>query len=709
MTPVQTVFARVRNATLIALCVCLLALAVHQAGWLAIVELKSLDYRFQVLAQPSHALPDIVLVTVDEASLEALGRWPWPRDVHGYAVKFLKEAGARVIAFDILFLEPDQQDPQYDDEFAREVSAAGNVFFAAQLQEGNHLPAYHSQTEPRLPAGEPPHNAYLSMEGAKYPIPPIGRAAQGIGFVNLTPDKDGTTRSIPLFGQAGERVIPSLSMLIANAVTGNQKLQFEGNVLQWGKTRVPLNEGRLLINWHGTIENATYQAYSMGMVVRSALETRAGKPPLLNPGLFKDKIVFIGSNAAGTYDLRVTPLSPYTSGVLIHMAALDDLLRGRFLSPASWSIFALSTLVLCLLTAWSFVLSQTQLLKVGGMAMIFFLYIGIVTIAFANAQLWLQAVIPLGAQGVTFAAVATVEYFTEGRTRRQLRLAFDKYMSAEVVDEIMRSPESIVLGGEQRELSVLFSDVAGFTTISEQLTPQELVTLLNRYLTAMGATIRCHRGNVNKYLGDGIMAIFGAPLRDPDHAVLACRAALAMQATLTELRETWKSEGYPLIQARIGISTGPLIVGNVGSEERLEYTVIGDTVNLASRLEGANKYYGTGILIGPRAYELAKSEIIARPVDFLRVKGKTQPVLVYELMGMTSDLNRALCAKVDRYAEGFAAYRSRDFAQAQACFEKVLAEDPDDGLAKVYCDRIKLYRVSPPPVDWDGVYTLESK
>ncbi|MDH4186534.1 MAG: CHASE2 domain-containing protein, partial [Nitrospira sp.] len=454
---------------------------------------------------------------------------------------------------------------------------------------------------------------------------------------------------------------------------------------------------------------ATYQSYSMSAVVRSALESMARKPPLLDPHLFKDKIVFVGTNAAGTYDLRVTPLSPYASGVLIHMAALDNLLQGRFLSPASWPIFALSTLFLCLLTAWSFVLSRTQLLKVGSMAAIFLLYLGIVTIAFATAQLWLQTVVPLGAQGVTFAVVATVEYFTEGRTRRQLRLAFDKYMSAEVVDEIMRAPESIVLGGEQRELTVLFSDVAGFTTISEQLAPQELVTLLNRYLSAMGAVIRLHRGNVNKYLGDGIMAIFGAPLRDPDHAALACRAALGMQRTLVKLSESLQSDGYPLIHARIGISTGPLIVGNVGSEERLEYTVIGDTVNLASRLEGANKYYGTGILIGPRAYELAKGEIEARPVDFLRVKGKTQPVLAYELMGMAGELDATRRTMLQRYTEGFETYRSRGFAQARICFATVLADHPEDSLTKMYYDRATRYQATPPPVDWDGVFDLKFK
>ena len=710
MAATHPVLARSRNATLIALGACLIALVVHQADWLNIIELKSLDYRFRYLSNPSQALQDIVLVTVDETSLDAIGRWPWQRDLHGYAVNFLKYAGARLIVFDILFLEPDKYDPQYDDEFAREVSASGNVFIPALLYEGDALPTYQARIEGPIPMGEPPMNAYFSMKGVKYPVPSIGQASQGIGFVNLTPDEDGTTRSIPLFGRAGNVVIPALSMLVANAIRGNREFRFEGGDLLWDKTHIPLlDNGRFLINWHGTLEHKVYHSYSMGAVVRSSLELRAGRPPLLDPSLFKDKIVFIGASAAGTYDLRVTPLSSYASGIVIHMAALDNLLQNKFLSPSSWAVFGLSTLMLCLLTAWNFVLSRARLLKIVGTAAISLLYIGIVAIAFVEGQLWLQTVIPLGAQGVTFAAVATGEYFTEGRKRRQLRVAFDKYMSAEVVDEIMRNPDSIILGGEQQELTVLFSDVAGFTTISEQLAPQELVTLLNRYLSAMTTTIHLHRGNVNKYLGDGIMAVFGAPLRDHDHAVLACRAALAMQMKLAELKEAFESEGYPRIQARIGISTGPLIVGNVGSEERMEYTVIGDTVNLASRLEGANKYYGTSIMIGPRCYELAQSKIEARPVDFLRVKGKTQPVLVYELMGMSDELDETLRTKLTHYVEGFEAYRSRNFVLAQTRFEKVLAEYPTDGLARVYYDRTKSYQVSPPPVDWDGVFNLESK
>jgi adenylate cyclase len=273
----------------------------------------------------------------------------------------------------------------------------------------------------------------------------------------------------------------------------------------------------------------------------------------------------------------------------------------------------------------------------------------------------------------------------------------------------MRNPESIKLGGEKKELTVFFSDVAGFTTISEKLDPEDLVFLLNEYLSSMTDIILRHRGNVNKYLGDGIMAIFGAPRGEPTHASLACFAALENQAALARLRKEWTARGYPEIVARIGINSGPLVVGNMGSQARMEYTVMGDSVNLASRLEGANKFYDTLILLGPRTYELAQPDIEAREVDMLRVKGKLEPVVVYELLARTGELPAEKRHVVDAYLEGLARYKQREFAMAKKRFEAALALDPSDGPSKVYLHRAQEYLATPPPPDWDGVYVLQSK
>jgi adenylate cyclase len=704
----------------------LLALGLHWSGWLTIAELKTLDHRFHRYADPAKAGNDIVLVAVDEASLEAYGRWPWPRDRHGYVVHYLKQAGAKAVVFDILFLEPDSAAEEFDAVFAEEMQAAGNVYlpFLMQEQQKSSDDSIVSPTDLQKPSPDILKKATIALDdqelqpqtilqtytGEKLPTPLLAQAAHGLGYINLTPDIDGTTRRLPLLTQVGNQTFLHIATSVARDILTADQATLRRRELRLGPVTIPLTtEQEMVIDWNGTLENRIYPVYPIGAVLRSFTDMQGGKKPLLDPTLFRDKIVFVATTAAGTYDLRVTPLSAFAPGVLIHMSALDNILRHRHLQPASWWIFAASTLILTLATAWAFMLIPSQRVKpvaIGGLAVA---YYGLAVHAFTSHGLWLNLAIPEGALAVSFAAAATVEYLTEGKQRRQLRTVFDKYMAAEVVDEIMRNPEAIRLGGEKKELSVLFSDIAGFTSISERLEPETLVELLNKYLSAMTDVILQHRGNVNKYLGDGIMAIFGAPRGDPNHASLACFAALDSQAELAKRREQWKAEGQPEISARIGINSGWLVVGNMGSQARMEYTVMGDTVNLASRLEGANKYYDTLILLGPRTYELAARDIEAREIDRMRVKGKKEPVVVFELLARKGNLSIEQQRVVATYLEGLEAYKRRDFKTAAAQFQAALTLDPGDGPSRVYLERAKEYFMAPPPEDWDGVYELKSK
>jgi adenylate cyclase len=610
--------------------------------------------------------------------------------------------------------------------FAEEMQAAGNVYlpFLMQEQQKSSDDSIVSPTDLQKPSPDILKKATIALDdqelqpqtilqtytGEKLPTPLLAQAAHGLGYINLTPDIDGTTRRLPLLTQVGNQTFLHIATSVARDILTADQATLRRRELRLGPVTIPLTtEQEMVIDWNGTLENRIYPVYPIGAVLRSFTDMQGGKKPLLDPTLFRDKIVFVATTAAGTYDLRVTPLSAFAPGVLIHMSALDNILRHRHLQPASWWIFAASTLILTLATAWAFMLIPSQRVKpvaIGGLAVA---YYGLAVHAFTSHGLWLNLAIPEGALAVSFAAAATVEYLTEGKQRRQLRTVFDKYMAAEVVDEIMRNPEAIRLGGEKKELSVLFSDIAGFTSISERLEPETLVELLNKYLSAMTDVILQHRGNVNKYLGDGIMAIFGAPRGDPNHASLACFAALDSQAELAKRREQWKAEGQPEISARIGINSGWLVVGNMGSQARMEYTVMGDTVNLASRLEGANKYYDTLILLGPRTYELAARDIEAREIDRMRVKGKKEPVVVFELLARKGNLSIEQQRVVATYLEGLEAYKRRDFKTAAAQFQAALTLDPGDGPSRVYLERAKEYFMAPPPEDWDGVYELKSK
>jgi adenylate cyclase len=701
------------TTTAIGLMVACIALAIHHIEWIDTIEMESLDHRFRRYADPAQTHTDIVLVAANESSIKAIGRWPWHRDLHAYAVDFLKAAGAKIIVFDVTFSEPDNCDPEFDSVFARSVLAAGNVVLATLLVDDSDFPTAEFLAKSTVSIQKRPEaslsGTYVSP-GLKIPIPSLAQSALGLGFVNLTPDRDGTVRRVPLIGFVKDAAVPVLAVAAAKVLTKADGLEIDSNDVHLGETLIPLtSHGRLLINWHGTLESNVYPSYSLGAVVQSALAMKNKRPPLLDPSIFKDKIVFVATTAAGTYETRPTPLSPASPGVLIHMAMLDNILQDRFMKSTPWYFPALAIFGLCFISAWSQRFFQSIAAKIGAVVGLAVAYYAIAVLAFTQAHWWVELVVPLGAQGVTFATVTTVEYFTEGRKRRQIKAAFDKYMSAEVVDEIMLNPDAIALGGEKREITVLFSDIAGFTDISESLSPEDLVQLLNRYLSAMTNTIRAHRGNVNKYLGDGIMAMFGAPLKESNHATLACLSALAMQAQLEQLREAWIAEGHPRITARIGISTGALIVGNVGSSERLEYTIIGDTVNLASRLEGANKPFHTRILIGPRTYELAQGDIEARPIGLLRVQGKREPVFGYELLGQVGQLDPLRGKWMEIYKEGFKAYQDRRFDRAKERFEQVLSLDPMDGPAKVFLECASKYVIDPPPLDWNGVFELQSK
>ena len=699
---------KILTATMVAVSLFLLTLAIHLSGLLTIAELKSLDHRFQQYADPAAVGKDLVLVAIDEASLETFGRWPWPRDRHGFMAHYLKQAGARAIVFDVLFLEPDAAAEEYDAAFADQIRAAGNVFLPFLfLAEQGPSPPQALLSKATIPltvvvAAKDPLTKNDDRH-AKFPIPSLTEGTARIGYINLSSDPDGVTRRIPLLIRNDDSTL-AFTHLVSAVATGLLKSEvatLTSRYLTLGSTTIPVtSHGDMVIDWHGQLKG-TYPVYSAGAVLKAFTEMQQGLTPFLDPALFKDKIVFIAGTAAGTYDLRVTPVSPYTPGVLIHMTALDNILRGRYMQPAPFWVFVATTLALCLLTSWAFMLISNQVLKFGVIIALAAGYYGLVVHAFTAHGLWVELALPEGALAGTFAIAATVEYLTEGRQRRLLRSAFDKYMAPEVVDEIMRHPE-IKLGGEKKEVTLLFSDIAGFTTISEQLQPEGLVELLNEYLSAMTDIIRRHRGNVNKYLGDGIMALFGAPLGEPTHATLACYAALESQEALARLRADWKARNHPELHARIGINTGSSVVGNMGSQARMEYTVMGDSVNLASRLEGANKYYDTLILLGPRTHELAAPDIEAREVDLLRVKGKHEPVVVYELLARKGALEAGKQEVVAIYLRGLTSYKARDF-------EAALKLDPLDGPSKVYVKRSQEFLVHPPPPDWDGVYELRSK
>jgi len=423
----------------------------------------------------------------------------------------------------------------------------------------------------------------------------------------------------------------------------------------------------------------------------------------------KGGIFFYGLTAAGTHDLNPMPFSSRYPMVGSLANVFNTIVTDQFITPmpASWRL----PLFLAIGLFAGYILSTRTSIRGSSFTLLFLVfYLLFAYWLFADRRVWIDVVGPTGIILLSDAAIVWYKFNTAEKKRKFIRDAFEHYMNPDVVEQIAKNPDMLELGGKRMELTAFFSDVASFTSISEKLSEHELVELLNEYLTDMTEIVLKHYGNLDKYEGDLIMAFFGAPIHYPDHAAKACYAALEMQEELKRLRKKWKAEGRPELTARIGINTGPMVVGNMGSRTRFDYTVMGDAVNLASRLEGVNKQYSTDIMISEFTLEHCKSEVITREIDLIRVKGKAEPVRIYEVLACADEgLSDEMKPVIDHYCAGLEAYGKREWESGINAFQQALDVKPGDGPSLTYIKRCKEYLESPPPDDWDGVYVMTTK
>jgi adenylate cyclase len=734
----------------IAVLVILVALVLFfiDAPFLRFMELKALDLRM-VYRGALPAGPETVIVTIDEKSLSELGRWPWPRTTLARLVDTLKGYGAKAVGFDIVFAEPDansslktvadltkevktlgvgdqriygllaekQKLADTDAALARAIERAKNVtlgyFFHISEKEVGHL------TEEQIAAGEKDiansryqmvragtgaSDAPLVRAYAAQPsLPQLTEAGENSGYFNSFPDSDGVIRWSPLVIKFRDYYYSSLALSMIVQYLDWPMLVL--NIAEYGvdsvaldKLKIPTNEGgRMLIKYLGP--GKTFPHYSIADIL-------AGRLPAEK---FKGKIVLVGATATGIYDMRVTPFSAVYPGVEIHANVIDNILHGNFLVHSGWTKFLdMCTIVLVGLIMG---IAVPRVKAVAGIALCLALigaFVGANVTIFTRTNTWLNLIYPVLTMMTAYLGITIYRYVTEEREKKKIRGAFQYYLTASVVNEIIKDPSKLKLGGDKKHLSVMFSDIRGFTSIAEKLSPEELVRLLNEYLTAMTDIVFKYDGLLDKYIGDAIMAVFGAPLEQPDHAMRACRTGIEMMAKLQQLRTKWSAEGRPDVNIGVGINSGDMVVGNMGSEMRFDYTVMGDSVNLASRLEGTNKEYGTNIIISEFTHAIVKDEMYCRELDAVRVKGKKLPVRLYELLGERKDAARWQ-PFVERFEAGLAEYRAGRWDEAIAAFKDVLAIKPDDCPAGLYIDRCTALKEHPPEEAWDGVFTMTKK
>ncbi len=629
------------------------------------LENRALDFCYQWRpAQP--AADDILVVGIDEPSFQELRRpWPWPRRWHARLVHRLKAAGARVVVFDIVFAEPST--PEEDREFAEALRAAGNVVLAATIEVAEG-PRFRRQI-------------------LVTPVPEFADAAKGVGLALVTPDPDGVVRRFH------------------TSLAGHDTLALVAARLFKPELDIPLVFSGL-INFAGP-------AHSLNTVSYYQIIDPDHPVP---PSWIQGKIVLVGRmleanvTPQGQADMFYTPFfsldGQATAGVEIQGHIINTLLQNRVGRSLPDSQRVILYLFLFLLAAYGF----SRLSPLSGLVVLGLssgLIFGSALYLFWHQHLWLPPVLLVGGLVLVYGGNALGHYAQAASDKRWLRQAFSRYVSSSLVEIISSQPERLRLGGEEVELTVLFADLAGFTGISEGLAPERLILLLNEYFTTMTDIILERRGTLDKYIGDAIMAFWGAPLSLPNHASWACEAALAMRQALHPLQKAWQERHLPLLEVRIGLHSGPAIVGNVGSRERFNYTVMGDTVNLASRLEGVNKIYGTKILISDATYARVQTEFLCREVDLVQVKGRLQPVAVYELLGRQQD--RSHFPWLDTFAAALRAYRQGNWEQADSLFHEVLAQNPGDPPSLCLQQRLQTYRSQPPAPGWQGVHKLDEK
>jgi adenylate cyclase len=699
-------------------------------------ERRTLDIRSRLFADARHADPRIVAVVIDQRSIdviagprEAGGRerpWPWPRAYHGVVADYLIKSGARAVAFDLIFSERSLYtalgESDDDRDFAERIAGkpiVQSVMFNYAAPDGSETPPDRAWPDGLLSDRGTRRLARPRADGfnkATLPVPPIIGATAALGWIGFAPDEDGTCRSMlpaAAYAPAGIRdavevwSLPfAMASLLGHRVESLPGQPAATRVTMDGRP-VPLDEdGRFLLRFHGG--EGAYRQYPYWRVLYSAIQAEKGETPrVAGPEDFRGKIVIVGSTAAGLLDLRPTSVRDVTPGYVIHATALDNLLNGDglyrpALLPRTLALLVFGTLVGALFGAIPS-LRGSSLAAVG----LIIAYIGVALWVFSTFQVWLLIVTPIVAIAAAHLGDTGYGYLTEGRERKFLRGAFSRYVAPEVVDQLVKNPGQFALGGETRELTIMFADVAGFTTLSEGRPPAQLVQLMNECFTEITNVIQGHGGTVDKFIGDAVMAFWNAPVEYPDHAARACRATQDLLKALVRLNVGWAARGLPAISMRVGAATGPALVGNVGSSTKFNYTVMGDTVNLASRLEGAAKVFGTLNLVAGSTVQAAAGAVACRELDWLAVKGKSEAVPVFEIMPGEATPSRI--EAWERYAGGLAAYRDRKFEEAREQFAAALKAEPEDGPSKEMIARCDEYMVTPPPDDWRGEHVLHSK
>jgi adenylate cyclase len=720
----------------LALLIGLAALRIADPAPIEELRVRTFDTFQRIDPRVKKARP-VTIVDIDEKSLAKLGQWPWPRTRIADLITDLTRLGAAVIAFDVIFSEPDRLNPDAAADTFRNLDEAtrdklralpsNDQVFADAMRHSrvvlgeSGLPEILSEFDETLPVtglamlGEEPQRFMFEFPGLLRNTHVLETAAGGRGLLTINPEHDGIVRRVPMIMQAQGATMPSLSFEMLRVATGTDTIFIKSD--RAGIKSIAVKGFEVPTDRHGQLW--VHFAHNDPSILVPAIDVLEGRVP---PEKIKGKLVLIGTSAVGLNDIKTTPVSPAMPGVEIHAQVLESALTRTLLSQPPYGPlleFAAALLLGLLVIAFAPLFGPVTLVAVGALFATFL--IGTSWYFYTQHRLLIDFTYPLLSTTAIYLTLIFSSFVREQAQRRQIRSAFGQYLSPALVEQLAQSPEKLVLGGEEREMTIMFSDMRGFTSISESYKsdPQGLTALMNRFLTPLTNAILDRKGTIDKYMGDAIMAFWNAPLDDKAHQLNACEAALDMLERVDSLNRQRELEakeaGRPFIPLNVGVglNTGTCVVGNMGSDMRFDYSVFGDSVNLASRLEGQSKEYGFPIIVGSRTALAAKEKFAILELDFIMVKGKKEPEVIYAIAGREDTAQSGRFQRLRNLTiEMLACYRSRDWDGALAAIERGRRTDEAHALEllyNLYEARIRGYQENPPPEDWNGAFALLTK
>jgi adenylate cyclase len=690
-----------------------------QLSFFQAIERRSLDMLMRIRGVRENS-NSVIMIKIDDYTDKQLG-WPIPRDQYGAVMTLLSNSGAKAVALDVILPKKQDDDSTENAMMVQYLSMAKNIYqvigpfipsgtdreyvsrkdvdSTAHYMIGKHgIPTPRNHHFPRSP--------FIN----DYPFQELSEVSTGVGHAMLIPDTlDGVIRTMPLYIEYCGQLYPSIGLAVALKALNIEpsKVKFEdtedGTIVHAGPLTIHTGTwGEVFINYIGKSSNIpSVSFYDILAAAKQRNEKFFDQ--------FKGKVCIIGPTIRSVGDYYANPVEESAAGFLTHANVYDMVITNSFIETApGWIQF----LILLLMTLAVGYLAQKQHMRIGVISwlLIIILYMTFAIIAFTSEHLLFNIAAPLSALLICFISTVAYRAATEGRQRKKITEMFGTYVDNNVVQILINNPQLAKLGGEKHEISILFTDIKGFSTISEKISEDALVKLMNMYFTEMTNVILANGGSVDKFIGDSIMAFWGAPLEDPNSSFHACKTALLMRAQLERIQPRLSKIAGQEVKHRIGVNTGICIVGNMGSEQKKNYTVTGDPVNLASRLEGVNKQYGTGILISEFTQKKVANKFYVREVDRVQVVGKSEPVKIYELRDLADKpLSDDMKYFLDIYNEGVKAYQERRWDEGIAYMEHAMTKVPNDTVCELYIERMRLYKLTPPASDWNGVFVLHSK